>query len=170
MPELFVSNNVAQIRWIPSFYDENVLNLCKHYYNDCPDDLIKFNNLKLSKENQIIIFISLVMNGLIKHCFKRNEFKPHSRTVSKTAVKLLTGNLLIIKSSKQNSVIKNISKKFSVFYLNELQKKKETCEQDIEKIIEERIENGERQENTEFTDDVPYNVSSSILEFYGYDI
>ena len=44
----------------------------------------------------------------------------------------------------------------------------ETNTEEIEKIIEERIENGELQENTEFTDDVPYNVSSSILEFYGY--
>ena len=119
MPELFVFNDTAQIRWIPSFYDENVMNYCKHYYNNCPDDLILFNNHKISKQNQLIIFTGLIMDALVKYCFP-NGFKPNLRSVSKTLINLLTGNPVIIKSSRNNSTIVNISKKFHVFRLNEL--------------------------------------------------
>ena len=35
------------LRWIPAFYYEAVINLCKSYCNDCPEDLITFDGEKI---------------------------------------------------------------------------------------------------------------------------
>ena len=121
MPEIFVSkNNIARIRWIPSFYDENVLNLCRTYYGNCPTDLITFNNASLTKENQVIILISLIMEGLLKHCFNNDDIKIESRKISNIIINLLTANPLPLKNNNTNKTIKNINRKLSPFYLNEM--------------------------------------------------
>ena len=90
IPQLFISENYAKIRWIPAFHDENVLNLCRTYYDYCPDNLVTFKSQEISKENQVITIISFLMDGLIRHVFEDKELKPESRSISKKVLSFFT--------------------------------------------------------------------------------
>ena len=116
MPQIFKTDKSFQIRWIPSFFNSHVINYCKNYYELCPDDLVTFNGESLSKENQVVIIISLLMNALIRYSIEKNEIKYFDRITS-IVFKLFTGEK-ILKDTKKS--IENISRQLSVFYLNEL--------------------------------------------------
>ena len=71
VPQMFSrKNNKYAVRWVPAFFKGNVLKLCRQYYPNCPDDLITYNGKKISKENQVIVAISLIMKGFIKFILK----------------------------------------------------------------------------------------------------
>ena len=118
MPELFESKNYYQIRWIPSFYDDGVVNLCKTYYSKCPDDLITFKNENISKENQTIIAISLIMDALMKNTIG-NDTKIEHGNLSEIVFKTFCGNPIVKKNNRNETTLNNISRKLSVFYLKE---------------------------------------------------
>ena len=119
MPELFKTEESYIIRWIPSFYSSNVINHCRKYYIQCPDNLVTFNKQPLLKENQVIILISLLMNALIKYSINKNEIKGFPY-VSNIVFKLFTGEKLRHEQNRYSNSIENISKQISVFSLNEL--------------------------------------------------
>jgi SNF2 family DNA or RNA helicase len=119
MPEIFTTKNTYQIRWIPSFYDSNVINYCKKYYDSCPDDLVTLNGQRLSKENQVIIIVSLITNGLISYAIRKNQVTSFEN-ISNTGFKLFTANKLKFENKYENTV-ENIQRQLSVFYMNELE-------------------------------------------------
>ena len=120
MPQLFLNDDVVRIRWIPSFFDDNVLNLCKSYYSGCPDNLITFDNNVISRENQVIILVSVIIKGLIDYLAEIDEFKISSRNVSDIVKNLLLTKPHKLKSRRNNATVQNIVKNISVFYLKEL--------------------------------------------------
>ena len=63
IPELFKSQNNFYIRWIPAFFDENISKIIDNLIVSCPDDLITFNNQQISKKDQIITCVSLIVKG-----------------------------------------------------------------------------------------------------------
>ena len=119
MPEIFKTEKFYNIRWIPSFYSSNVINYCKKYYDKCPDNLVTFNKQQLSKQNQTIILISLLMNALIKHVVEKNQIKSFPN-ISNIVFKLFTGEKIKQEETRFKSTVENISKQLSVFHLNEL--------------------------------------------------
>ena len=119
MPEIFKTEKYYQIRWIPSFYNSNVINYCKKYYDKCPDNIVTFNKQQISKQNQVIILISLFMNALIRQVIEKNQIKCFSN-ISNIGFKLFTGEKIKQKETRYKSTVENISKQLSVFHLNQL--------------------------------------------------
>ena len=153
MPELFTTGDFARIRWIPSLFDENVLNLCRKHLEFIPDDLIHFKNKKLTKENQLLVFISLIIEGLFNVLFENREFEAHERTVSNVNIQLITTGK--IKLKKANNSIQNLSRIFSVYKLNELEFSYVMfLNHDLEVEIKIKDENGLR--NLESDDEFKY--------------
>ena len=120
MPQIFKTENYYQIRWIPSFYNSNVTNYCRSYSSKCPSDLVTFNGEILSKDNQVIILVSLIMNALIRYTIRKNQIEGFEK-VTDTVFKLFTGEVLNLETHQFQSTVENISKQLSVFYLNELE-------------------------------------------------
>lgn len=118
-PEIFKTEQYYQIRWIPSFYNSNVINYCRKYYDNCPDNLVTFNQKQLSKENQVIILISLLMDALISFAVEKNKIKGLDY-ISNIVFKLFTGEKIKHGIEKHHSTAESISKQLSVFHLNEL--------------------------------------------------
>ncbi|RAP43463.1 MAG: hypothetical protein BZ136_09615 [Methanosphaera sp. rholeuAM74] len=120
MPEIFKTDTSYHIRWIPSFYSSNVINYCRKYYDNCPDDLVTFNNEALTKENQVVIMISLLMKGLIRYVIDKNNVRSFEN-IPNTTFKLFTGKKLKNENNKYQSTVENIQRQLSAFYLNELE-------------------------------------------------
>ncbi len=120
MPQLFLNDNIAHIRWIPSFFDSNVLNLCRSYYSECPDNLLTFDGNEISHENQVVILISLIMKGLIDYYTESNDFIISERKISKINRDLLLTKPKELKTKQNNVTVQKIAKKLSIFYLKEL--------------------------------------------------
>ena len=120
MPEIFKTEKSCQIRWIPSFYSGNVINYCEKYYENCPKDLVTFDKKRLSKDNQVIILISLIMKGLIQYTIRKNQVG-HFENIGDNIFKLFTGEKLSLKTHSHDSTIQRIQKQISAFCLNELE-------------------------------------------------
>ena len=120
MPQLFLNEDIVRIRWIPSFFDGNVLNLCETYYSECPDNVITFNNTGISRENQVVILISFIIKGLIDYFTEIEEFKVSSRNISGIVKNLFLTKPYKLKTQQNNVSVQNITRSISVFYLKEL--------------------------------------------------
>ena len=166
MPEIFKTEKSYIIRWIPSFYSSNVINYCKNYYAQCPDNLITFNEKSLSNENQVIILISFLMNALIKYIINKNQIK-YFKKVSNIAFKLLTGEKIRHENNRYHKSIENISKQLTVFRLNELK-------YDYIMIINEnfdidiKIKEGNTCKNIKEADDDELKNIRKIYELFTY--
>ena len=117
MPEFFTTPETRHIRWIPSFFSDEVLNLCSSYYPQCPEDLITFKGEKITKENQVIIALGLITTGYIQYVCEKNRILSLSRSFSTFCFRLMTGEVLNLKKQKTNQTM---AKKFSPFYLKTL--------------------------------------------------
>ena len=116
IPDLFVSNGVGQIRWIPAVHDDNVRNYCQRCFNKIPKDFVSIKYTKISPKTQSIVLISLFMDALIRYSFDKNELILENRDISRASVFLLTGNKVEITNKKHLETLISIDKKFSVFY------------------------------------------------------
>ena len=121
VPQIFrLDNGKVAVRWIPAFYDGNVLEVCRKYYMDCPDNLITYNGERISKENQVIIAVSLIVEGFIefyghrygRHIFKRNFPDLLSQLFFETPFELI--------SSTRVDLVNDVAWKLSVFEMNGL--------------------------------------------------
>ena len=117
MPEFFLAPKTRHIRWIPSFFSEEVFNYCSTYYPQCPNDLITFKGEKLTKENQTIIALGLITTGYIQYICEKNSISSLDRYFSSLCFRLMTGEALNLKETKTNQTM---TKKFAPFYLKTL--------------------------------------------------
>ena len=119
MPEIFRAEKNYRIRWIPSFYNSNVINYCRNYYPKCPENLVTFNGKPLSRENQVIILVSLIINALFRRTVEKNQIGEFNY-ISNTVFQLFTGEKNQKQRGKIQPTIENISRQLSVFRMNEL--------------------------------------------------
>ena len=102
MPEIFKFNDKYKIRWIPAVYNRLVSNLVGQLAMSCPDYMLTFNRMRVNSENQIITFISIIIDGLIKSYIDTLNKKEQNRLLSKHIYALFLGE------SKKINVIQNI--------------------------------------------------------------
>lgn len=122
IPQLFtLSNKYACIRWIPAFYDNGVLSLCRHYFSKCPDDFITYNGKEISKENQVIIAFSLIMQGFIQYYLMDSYTSELKYNLSGPGYELFFERPLKLKTSYRKEIVNEIAKKLSVFDMAELE-------------------------------------------------
>ena len=75
IPEFFsLDNDYYHVRWIPA-YEVSIFVKLKELYERCPDNLLTFENKKLSKQNQVNTLISLFFEGFSRYYV--NKFMPH---------------------------------------------------------------------------------------------
>ena len=67
IPELFKSNDYYHIRWIPAFFDKSISQIIDNLIVSCPNDLITFDGQELSKKDQIITCVSLIVKGFFNN-------------------------------------------------------------------------------------------------------
>ena len=65
IPELFKSNDTYYIRWIPAIFDKHISIIIENLSAICPDELITYNNRFLSKKDQIVTLVSLLIRGFL---------------------------------------------------------------------------------------------------------
>ena len=70
IPELFKTDETFQIRWIPAVFDSTIAELIDLLSVNCPDNLVKFKNRKISRKDQIITVISLFIRGFFDRYMK----------------------------------------------------------------------------------------------------
>lgn len=75
VPELFcLDNNEYHIRWIPNF-EKSIQERLQYFIENCPDSLVTFYETNLSKQNQILTLISLLLEGFFRYYV--NKHIPH---------------------------------------------------------------------------------------------
>ena len=70
IPELFESKETYHIRWIPAIFDEKISEIINNLSCYIPEDLITFNGKEISKKDQIIVGVSLIIDGFFHKYFK----------------------------------------------------------------------------------------------------
>ncbi|WP_407382054.1 SNF2-related protein [Methanobrevibacter sp.] len=70
VPELFETKDKFQIRWIPAIFDNSISDLIDILSSQCPDNLVKFKNRRISAKDQIITLISLFVEGFFQDYLK----------------------------------------------------------------------------------------------------
>ena len=121
MPECFVTPNyIGKIRWIPSFYSDQVINACKQYFRNCPPDLITFRGKKLSKKNQTIAAISLLLKGIISISIGMKHAEKLDKHLSKSTIRLFLGKPLDLSKNRNITPLKIISERLSPYFLKKM--------------------------------------------------
>ena len=140
IPDVFIANNLAQIRWIPAVHDDNVRNYCQKCFNRCPDDLMSVEYREISPVTQTIVLISLFMDALVIYSFDKNELYLEKRDISRASIFLLTGNKVEVSHKKHMETLISIDKKLSAFYNTTLDFRYLMCIND-NLVVEMKIEN-----------------------------
>lgn len=118
VPQIFKLDNFNYtIRWIPAFYKGDILEECRQYYNGCPDDLITYNRRKISRENQVIIAVSLIMKGFIDYYIERYGAFKFKSYFTEPMYQLFFGEPLEMSTSGE--LINSVAQKISVFEMDE---------------------------------------------------
>jgi len=65
LPEIFKNKDTYYIRWIPALFDKEIAKIVDKLTQTCPDDLIRINNRKLSRKDQIISAVSILIKGFL---------------------------------------------------------------------------------------------------------
>ena len=73
IPELFKSNDKLHIRWIPPYSNPSINKIIENYSLTCPDNFITVNRKFISKKNQVIIAVSLIIKGFISNFIDNYE-------------------------------------------------------------------------------------------------
>ena len=118
VPQIFKLDNFNYtVRWIPSFYRGDILEECSQYCEGCPDDLITYNRRKISRQNQVIIAVSLIMKGFIEYYIERYGAFKFKSYFKKPMYQLFFGEPLEMSTSGE--LLRNAAQKISVFEMDE---------------------------------------------------
>lgn len=67
IPEFFTSCDKYYIRWIPALFDKSIKDIIDKLVCICPDTLVYYKDMKLSKTDQILAIVSLFANAVDKY-------------------------------------------------------------------------------------------------------
>ena len=121
VPQIFsLDNGEAKVRWIPACYDGSIVFDLEEYYHDCPSRLITYNGRKISKENQVIIAVSLIMQGYID--FYRYKYGVHifKKNLPDMLFKIFFDESFDFKSANRKIIVSNVAEMLSIFEMNTL--------------------------------------------------
>ncbi|MDO5826440.1 MAG: DEAD/DEAH box helicase, partial [Methanosphaera sp.] len=102
IPELFKSNDKYHIRWIPALYNPIISNLIDQLAMSSPEFLVTYNRQKINSKNQVITFISIIIDGIIKAYLDTLDKKEKKELLSNPLYALFLGE------SRKTDVIQNI--------------------------------------------------------------
>ena len=88
IPELFKSKNKYHIRWIPAVFDKNIDEIINQISYVWSDDLVKTENIRLSKKDQIIAAVSLFVNGFHHHYLENGASQMIEKNFSEKVFRL----------------------------------------------------------------------------------
>ncbi len=88
VPELFKSGKNYHIRWVPAVFDKNISNVINVLTDFCPENLITFKNNELSRKDQIIVAVSLFVQGFFERYLKYGTAQSIKRNYTEDVFKL----------------------------------------------------------------------------------
>ncbi len=88
IPELFKCQDKFQIRWVPAFFDKDISQIIDNLINSCPENLVKYEDKVLSKKDQIITAVSLIVKGFIDSYMKKGSPKYIQKQFNESVFKL----------------------------------------------------------------------------------
>lgn len=109
IPEIFKFNDKYRIRWIPALYNPLISKLIDQLAMSCPPTLISFNRKRINNRNQIITFISIIIDGIIKSYLDRLDRNQSQKLQSNPLQALFLGQ------SKKIKMLQNIESTFISF-------------------------------------------------------
>ena len=114
LPELFRTGDMYHIRWIPAIFDKTISDLINGLAFKCPDNLVKFKNRTLSKKDQIIIIISLFIEGFFSEYLKYGASQAVRKNYSEDVFRLF----FFEEQKLDINTVESINQWLSKFYLN----------------------------------------------------
>ncbi|HIJ14893.1 MAG TPA: DEAD/DEAH box helicase family protein, partial [Methanosphaera sp.] len=118
IPEFFENKGTYYIRWIPAVFNNNIMEIIDNLSVLCPEDLITFNNEKLSQKDQIITAVSLIVNGFLEYYLLYGATKTFKRTYDNSIVKLFFFEGQKFDKIKENNYENLVNQWLSKFILN----------------------------------------------------
>ncbi|MBE6486411.1 MAG: helicase SNF2 [Methanosphaera stadtmanae] len=118
IPEFFESDNIYYIRWIPAVFNNSVMEIINKLSVSCPDDLIMFENQKLSGKDQIITAVSLIVKGFLEKYLVYGATKTFKKTYENPIVKLFFFKGQKFDEISENNYENLINQWLSKFILN----------------------------------------------------
>ena len=73
VPEFVTCNDKYLIRWIPPYNNSSISELIIRLAYKCPESIITFNKKKISKKNQVITCVSLLIKGFIDNLLENSN-------------------------------------------------------------------------------------------------
>ena len=117
IPELFKSKEKYYIRWIPAIFDKNIEKIIIQLSNECPDNLITYDNSKLSKNDQIITAVSLMIKGYLKEYVKDGLTQQNRKRINDSIFQLFFVKAQKFNEFKERNYEKLINQWLSKFSL-----------------------------------------------------
>ena len=118
IPELFQSEDYYHIRWIPAIFDKSIEKIIDQLTLDCPDDLITYNNNKISRKDQIITAVSIIIKGFLTQYINFGMTKSLEKRYHDDVFKLFMDEEQKFDDFKQKNTEKLINQWLSKFTLN----------------------------------------------------
>ena len=118
IPEFFESENIYYIRWIPAVFNNSVMEIINKLSEYCPNDLITFNNQRLSKKDQIIAAVSLIVKGFLEKYLISGATKSFKKSYENSIVKLFFFEGQKFDEYSENNYENLINQWLSKFILN----------------------------------------------------
>ena len=150
IPELFESNHDYHIRWIPAVFDEEINKIINNIANNCPEDLLTYDNSILSQKDQIITLVSLIINGLFHKLKRFGLTQAMSKLYEKNVVKLFLGEPRTFSKFEESGYENLINQWLSKFVLS-------SRDYDLYLVINE-------EENDSFKVDVEVNLNDKGMK------
>ena len=88
IPELFESKKTYHMRWIPAVFDNKISEIINNLSFSVPADLITFNGKEISKKDQIITAVSLIIDGFFHKYFKYGVTQANKKFFNESVFKL----------------------------------------------------------------------------------
>ena len=115
IPDMFKSHDYCHIRWIPAIFDKDINDIIDRISFDWPDNLIKFNNRKISKKDQIIVAVSLFVRGFMHYYLNYGASQSIEKNFNETVFRLFFFNRINFKKDfKTPEAINQWLSKFTI--------------------------------------------------------
>ena len=116
VPELSMSGGMFYIRWVPAIFNRNISEIIDALAIDCPDNLVKFKNKRISKKSQVISVVNIFIKGYLSIYFRKFSPKYLKNDIDEDIFKLFFFDGIKVKNNQSNA--KSINQWISKFNFN----------------------------------------------------
>ena len=118
IPEFFRNEDTYYIRWIPAIFNKNIMDIIEKLSVSCPNDLITYENKEISKKDQVITAVSIIIKGFLEKFLLFGSTKTFKKLYDTTIVRLFFFEGQKFDKYGENNLQNLINQWLSKFILN----------------------------------------------------